>query len=87
MPRITLAQLARIAARLGHKDLSVDPRGNRWVASCSCGYRSTGRTSAALAAQAAAHHLEVIGRQFSASGKSIPDTPEELPKSAASSVA
>lgn len=75
MPLLTLRQIADIAARMGHTDLEVVPRGIRWVARCSCGYSSTGRTSAAMAAQAAAHHMQVAARKFHASGATYADTP------------
>jgi len=89
MPRLTLKQVARVAENLGHRDLAVVPRGIRWAATCSCGYSSTGRQTQALAAQAAAHHLEVITRAWAASGASLPDTPktEQAFESRPSSVA
>lgn len=76
MPRLSLAQIASIAARLGHRDLAVVPRGASWVATCSCGYVSVRRRTDVIAAGAAAHHLQVVTRAFLASGKTLPDTPE-----------
>lgn len=71
--RVTMAELARIAAAMGHADLNVFQTGNGtfWVCTCSCGYRSTRRHNAAAAAQAAAYHLEKVSREFSSTGLTV----------------
>lgn len=66
-----------VAAIIGHRDLVVRPQGFRWIITCGCGYRSAGRQSPALAAQAGIHHLEVSISRYLASGKPWPE-PTEL---------
>lgn len=55
---VTRRQLAEIAEELGHTTpiLESTPKG-RWFGTCSCGYKSTYRTSARLAADALIHHM------------------------------
>lgn len=64
MPHYTTRQLARIAARAGHEDLTVTGGPGAFRISCSCGYSSTRRQTEALAAQAGIHHLNVIVRDI-----------------------
>jgi len=64
--------VARVTARLGHFDLRVEPAGGRFVVTCSCGYRSTGRRYERHAAQAGIHHLEAAFKRFAASGQMLP---------------
>lgn len=65
------AEVIALAARLGHTDLNVaqTPRGH-WRASCSCGMQTTNRRTAADAAGAAVHHLQIIVRDARTSGMS-----------------
>jgi hypothetical protein len=67
--------VALIAARLGHSDVSVHMRGNRFVATCSCGYVSVGKLYERLAVGSAVHHLEAVVKRWHASGAAWPDTP------------
>lgn len=55
-----LQELAAVGALLGHDSLSVDPAGRRYAGSCSCGYRTTNRRTAADAAGGLRHHLELV---------------------------
>jgi hypothetical protein len=72
MPNVTAAQMARIAAALGHRNLRVDPSGAAaWRCSCSCGYESTNKRTPALAAGSAVHHLELIVAEWQRSGASL----------------
>jgi hypothetical protein len=84
---ITLQEVARIAANLGHQDLEVRPRGRDFIAVCSCGYVSAKRRTPALAAQAAARHMQLIVTKWQAAGSPMRsrDTPhqsEQNPRSA-----
>lgn len=65
---MTNGDIASIAARYGHSDVTVEQRGQWFVASCSCGYKSTSRQSQALAVDAAAHHLRTIVARARAAG-------------------
>lgn len=71
MARLTNAEVAAIAARFGHRDVSVQqtPRG-LWIYTCSCGVKSTQRIKQSDAAGAAAHHLRLVARAFVDSGGS-----------------
>lgn len=64
-------QVAAIAAHWGHRDLAVLQSRRGWVATCSCGYRSARRQTAALAAEAAAHHMQRIVRDAQNAGVSV----------------
>lgn len=76
MPEISLEQVAKVAARLGHLDLEVYPTRSGYRCKCACGYVSTTRSSPATAAQAAAHHMQLAYRKWQASGLPLPsDTP------------
>lgn len=70
---MSMPEVARIAAALGHGDLQVFQTGNGtyWVCTCACGYRSTRRPDAHQAQGAAGHHLVLIARKFSTSGLTI----------------
>lgn len=68
MPSVTFAEMRRIAENLGHRNLTVVPmrpsQGIQWYrGECGCGYRTTRRTSSALAASALIHHLEQIANE------------------------
>ena len=77
MPTLPLREVARIARALGHRDLNVRAAGRVFVATCSCGYKSAQRRTDVLAAQAAAHHLELIIKKWQAAGSHLPaETPE-----------
>jgi hypothetical protein len=82
MPYLTLAEVARAAANLGHTDLEVVPlgAGTWWRCTCACGYQSTRRRTAALAADAAAHHMTVAARAYFASGRALPPVPVDTPE-------
>lgn len=79
MPVVSNATVRLIAQRLGHADLIVRPSPRGFRAFCSCGYASTTRRTVAHAADAAAHHLELLARAWIASGAPLPidDTPSE----------
>lgn len=55
---VNLKDMALIAEQLGHTAPAIEstPAG-RWFGTCSCGYKSTTRTSARLAAEALIHHM------------------------------
>lgn len=74
MPTLPLRDVARIARSLGHRDLNVAATKRGFVATCSCGYKSAIRRTDVQAAQAAAHHLELIANAWQASGRTIPKT-------------
>ncbi len=81
MPSLPLRDVARIARSLGHRDLAVIPSRRGFVATCSCGYRSANRRTDALAAQAAAHHLETVLTAWHAAGSPTSRTsPSDTPK-------
>lgn len=71
--QMTMAEVVRVAASLGHGDLQAFQTGNGtyWVCTCSCGYRSTRRRNADQAQQAAGHHLVTLARDFSKSGLTV----------------
>lgn len=76
MPHISFQELREGAARLGHVNMSVVPMRpaeglSWWRGECGCGYRSTRRTSQALAADALVHHLM---KSVAANSTTHPDT-------------
>jgi hypothetical protein len=69
MPSVSNDQLARIAATLGHTGLTVTPHGRyAWRATCDCGYESVNKRTPAMAASSAVHHLELVIKEWRASG-------------------
>lgn len=70
MGYISNEDLAQVAARLGHTGLEIytAPSGF-WRVRCDCGYESTRRRTAAIAAQAAVHHVDVALRAYNAAGR------------------
>ena len=71
------ADLSRWGAALGHAAARVVPTksGARFVGECSCGYKSTTRTSQRLAVDALIHHLYKVIRDAKASGWVPPAAP------------
>lgn len=84
MAYVTRQQMATIAAGLGHADLTVEqtPTGRSWYATCSCGYRSTNKMNSAQATSSAVHHLELVMREYAASGSPQIRAAEPQPESA-----
>lgn len=72
-------QMAIVAAHFGHRDLAAVPTGTGFVATCSCGYRSTRRRTPALAADAAAHHVRKVVRAAQNAGVSLRGVNAALP--------
>lgn len=74
MPSLSMREFGKIAAQLGHANLEVlsTPGGSSYYALCGCGYRSTNKRTAALAASSAVRHFEIVARDFAASGASVP---------------
>lgn len=62
-----------IAEALGHVGfmLTKTARGDRYLIECGCGYKSTGRTSVALAIEAGTHHLKTEVAKFRKTGLPI----------------
>lgn len=62
-----------IAEALGHVGfmLTKNSRGDRYLIECGCGYKSTGRTSMALAIEAGTHHLRTEVAKFRRTGLPI----------------
>lgn len=59
----TRAELFELAHQLGHTNPSIyETRRGRWIATCSCGYASTSRTTQVLALEAGIHHALTIAR-------------------------
>ncbi len=73
--KLTPALIRRISQQAGHGECAVvpQPNGTWWNVSCSCGYRSTRRRTAALASDAALHHIMQAVQAFQASGRELPD--------------
>jgi hypothetical protein len=72
---VTMAQLAVLAAKLGHPGLHVfaTAHGVKWRARCDgCGYESVNKRTFADAEGSAGRHFELLVRAQAASGLSVP---------------
>lgn len=62
---MTRTELFELAHELGHTDPALfETPGRRWFVTCSCGYRSTTRTSDVLALEAGVHHVLKAAREY-----------------------
>jgi hypothetical protein len=71
---VTMAELAKLAEKLGHPGLHVFPtaHGVKWRARCdSCGYESVNKRTFADAESSAARHFELLVRAQGASGITV----------------
>lgn len=81
MVNITRRQMAQIAAQFGHRDLAIVPtKRGTYVATCSCGMRTTQRRTRELAAGAAVHHMQKVIQQWQAAGRPAIPLSEPLPE-------
>lgn len=67
------AEIGAIAAALGHTAPAVHATpGGRYFGTCSCGYKSTTRTTFALATDALIHHVLKVVKAARSDGVSLP---------------
>lgn len=75
MKPMTMRELADMGHLIGHSGEDIELVGTRFRVGCSCGYRSTTRTTQHLALEAIVHHLLKAVRAYAATGRPLPDIP------------